>query len=60
MEELERIPVYIRIVDGKTVCICHRSRKKCGQKCEKDTVTRDRFEGWRALMERDRFGKSKI
>ena len=60
MEEVEKIPVYIRIEKGRTVCVCHRGRKGCSRKCEADTVTRDKFDGWRSIMERDRYGKSKI
>ncbi len=60
MEETERIPVYVDIRNGRTVCICHRSRKGCGKNCEKDFVSRDKFEDWQKLMKRDRFGKSRI
>ena len=60
MEETESIPVYVDIRNGKTVCICHRSRKGCGKNCEKDSVSRDKFADWKKLMKRDRFGKSKI
>ena len=60
MEEKERIPVYTNIVNGKTVCLCHRNRKGCGKKCEKDFVLRDKFDDWKKTFERDRFGKSRI
>lgn len=60
MEEVEKIPVYVDIRNGKTRCLCHRSRKGCRKNCEKDTVTRDKFLDWEKLMQRDRFGKSKI
>lgn len=59
MQEIEKIPVFIRIEGGRTVCVCHRSRKKCNRNCEKDCVSRDKFEGWKNLMNRDRFGKSR-
>lgn len=29
MQEQEKIPVWVQIVNGKTVCICHRGRKGC-------------------------------
>ena len=43
METKEKIKVYIDIQDGKTVCICKRSHKGCGKKCEPDVVERDKF-----------------
>lgn len=60
MEEVEKIKVYIRIVDGKTVCVCHRSKKLCNRNCEKDIVSRDKFADWEKTFRRDRFGKSRI
>lgn len=57
MQEKEKIPVFIRIEGGKTVCLCPRSRKGCKKPCEKDVVTRDVFEGWKQTMQRDRFGR---
>ena len=60
MQEKERIPVYANIVKGKTVCLCHRDRKGCGKNCEKDFVSRDRFEDWQKTMKQDRYGKCKL
>ena len=57
MQEHEKIPVWVRIVDGKTVCICHRGHKGCEKPCDKDVVTRDKFAGWQSTMCRDRFGR---
>jgi len=57
MQKIEKIPVYIRVERGKTVCLCPRNRKACKRPCEKDTVTRDVFEGWEQTMKRDRYGK---
>ena len=57
MKDTEKIPVFIRIENGKTVCVCHAAQKKCGRPCERDTVTRDKFEGWKATMKRDHFGR---
>ena len=57
MQEQEKIPVWVQIVNGKTVCICHRGRKGCKKPCEKDVVTRDKFAGWQGIMRRDRFGR---
>ena len=60
MKEVEKIKVYIRIVDGQTVCLCHRSKKLCNRNCEKDIVSRDKFADWEKTFKRDRFGKSKL
>lgn len=57
MKDTERIPVYIRIVNGKTVCVCHASHPRCDGKCELDMVTRDIFRGWQATMHRNRYGQ---
>ena len=50
MQEQEKIPVWVQIVNGKTVCICHRGRKGCKKPCEKDVVTRDKFAGWQGIV----------
>lgn len=57
METTEKIPVYIKIVNGKTVCVCHARAKGCKQKCERDIVTRDKFEDWKSIMRRDQYGR---
>jgi len=57
MQTTERIPVFIRIIKGKTVCICHAGAKGCDRRCPRDTVTRDRFEEWEKTMKRDKYGK---
>jgi hypothetical protein len=57
MEEKEKIKVYIDIRDGKTVCICKRSHKKCSKKCEPDVVERDKFAGWEKIFHQNRYGK---
>lgn len=58
MKNKERIPVYVYAKDGKTICICKRTRKKCKRTCcEEDFVVRDKFIGWQGTMKRDRFGK---
>jgi hypothetical protein len=57
MVEVEKIPVHVRIVDGKTVCICCAGAKRCKKKCMRDTVTRDKFYGWEKVMKRNRYGK---
>lgn len=60
MQEQELVKVFVRVVDGKTICICHRRHKKCDSKeCTEDEVTRDRFRGWKDTMKRDRFGRSR-
>lgn len=57
MREKEKIEVYIDCKDGKTVCICKRSKKRCGKACQKEVVERDRFAGWKSTMQRNRYGK---
>lgn len=55
----ERIKVYIKIVNGKTVCICTRGRKGCREKCDKDIVERDPCRDWEDDFHRDIYGQSK-
>lgn len=57
MKESEKIPVYIRAVRGVTVCVCHADNKRCKRECEPTMVTRERYEGWRLTMKRDKYGK---
>lgn len=57
VEEHEKIQVYIKIVQGRTVCICRANNKGCAECCERDVVTRDRFRGWQSTMKRSRYGK---
>lgn len=55
MEEKEKIKVFVDVEDGKTVCICRRSNKKCGKECEPDVVERDRFADWESAFHRNRY-----
>lgn len=57
MDSTEKIPVYVDIVKGRTVCICHAGRKGCGKHCARDRVTRDKFAEWEKTCRRDRYGK---
>lgn len=57
MTDSEKIPVFIRIVHGKTICVCHADRKGCSRNCERDVVSRDKFRGWQAAMRRNRYGQ---
>lgn len=57
MKTTEKIPVFIRIEKGKTVCICHAGSKGCKRNCPRDTVTRDKFDKWQETMCRDKYGK---
>lgn len=57
MENKEKIKVYIDWQNGKTVCICKRSKKKCNKKCEPDVVERDKFYGWEETFKQNRYGK---
>ena len=56
-DDYERIPVYILFEKGRAVCVCHAGRKLCRRQCQRDTVTRDKFEGWRETLYRNRYGK---
>ena len=53
----EKIPVYIWIKDGKTICVCHAGRRGCGRACERDEVTRDVYRGWEEARHRNRYGQ---
>lgn len=57
METKEKIKVFIDFQNGKTVCICKRSRKRCGKNCSPEVVERDKFTEWERTFHRDRFGK---
>lgn len=57
MQQKEKIPVYVRLERGRTVCICHAGRKQCDKPCERDAVMRDKFTGWENTMHRDRYGR---
>lgn len=57
MNSTEKIPVFIKTIQGKTVCICHADAKKCKDPCERDFVIRDKFDGWQETMMRDPFGR---
>ena len=58
IKEQEKIPVFILYGNkGKAVCICHADRKGCTRKCQRDIVTRDRYDGWIETLYRDRYGK---
>ena len=56
MQTKEMIRVFVDVQNGKTVCICERSHKRCNKKCEKDIVERDKFRGWQQTMKRDKYG----
>ena len=57
VEKKEKIKVYIRYQNGKTVCICCRNKKGCNKDCDPDVVERDRFNGWEDTFQRNRYGK---
>lgn len=57
MKEKEMIPVFIRVVNGRTACLCKQDAKRCKMPCERDVVTRDKFVGWENTMRRNKFGK---
>ncbi len=60
MQSKEMIKVFIDYKDGKTVCICARSKKRCNKRCHKDVVERDKYRGWQQTFYVDKFGKSKL
>ena len=44
MKEKELIPVFVRIENGQTTCICKQGNKKCDRvDCERDMVERDAY-----------------
>ena len=57
MNDKERIPVFLKIVNGKTLCVCHAYNKGCKLNCERDTVTRERYEGWQKTLYRNKYGR---
>jgi len=57
MKKLELLKVFIRRENGRTVCICLRSNKRCERRCIPDVVERDLYRDWERTMNRDRFGK---
>ena len=57
MKTVEQIPVYIRIENGKTRCVCHARFKGCKHDCERDVVTRNKFRSWESTLKRDQYGK---
>lgn len=56
---VEYIKVHIDFRDGKTVCICKASNKRCAKSCPTDIVERDKYRGWEDTFRVDRCGKSK-
>lgn len=56
---IEYLRVFRRECEGKTVCMCLQSAKKCQRRCVKDVVERDKYRGWQDTFKVDRFGKSK-
>ena len=57
METKETINVYIDYQNGKTVCICKMSNKRCNKKCEPDVVERDKFRDWISTFRQDKYGR---
>ena len=56
---VEYIKVHIDFRDGKTVCICKASNKRCGKSCPTDVVERDKYRGWEDTFRVNKYGKSK-
>ena len=57
--EVEYIKVHIDFRNGKTVCLCKASNKRCGKPCPTDAVERDKYRGWEDTFRVDKFGKSR-
>ena len=59
MKGIEKIPVFIKIECGVTVCVCHAGAKRCARsvECHRDILLRDRYAGWRSTMRKDRYGR---
>ena len=57
MDTIEKIPVFLDIVNGKTVCICPAGKKGCKKNCVRDVVERDKFRGWQKTMKRNKYGQ---
>lgn len=60
MKDKEVLKVFIDWKDGKTVCICLRSRRRCGKNCSKAVVERDLYRGWYKTFQQDKYGKSDL
>ncbi len=60
MDTKEKIKVFIDFRNGKSVCICERSNKRCGKDCVPDVVERDKYAGWKQMFKQDVYGKSKL
>ena len=60
MKEKEQIKVFLKIRNGRTVCICLRNQQcKCRSgDCQSEVVERDKFRGWESTLSRNRYGKS--
>jgi len=57
VQTTEKIPVYIDVRKGRTVCICHAGYKGCGKaSCVRDTVTRDKFDQWEKTRRKNKYG----
>lgn len=56
MKEKENIPVYVKVINGKTMCICLKGCNR-SRYCERDVVQRDIFRGWRETIKRDKYGR---
>lgn len=59
MKQKEYLKVFIDFQDGKVMCMCLRSRRRCNKPCLADTVERDRYRGWEQLCRVDKYGKTK-
>lgn len=42
---MKKLPVFIKVKNEKIICMCLRSRRRCGAKCEKDIVFYDEYAG---------------
>ena len=60
MRSKEKLNVYVRYENNRVTCLCLRQNRKCGRSCERETVERDLYYGWKQTFYQDRYGKSDL
>lgn len=58
MQHKETLKVFIDFQNGKVICMCLRSHRRCNKPCLMDTVERDKYRGWQQLTRVDKYGKT--
>lgn len=49
--------VFLDVKEGKIVCMCLRSHKKCRKRCERAEVTYDQYKDMEECFRQNRYGK---